>query len=376
MEHPVPQNVTSFEFHLVGDMTLKQFGYLAAGFIIAYISFTLLLPVNVLLALPIIAVSTLTGIAFAFIPIFDRPLDHWVLAFLKAVYSPTQGAWRLSGQKNKTPENDPIFSNRLQRYLASLGVVDLPPQTTTTSSLPKMTRLIPTSQATPNQPAPNPVPQQTTPQVSPAANLPESEELVKLVAMANEARLLQTKIAEAEKQIHLLQATAAEHKITGPEYTQKIQQASENLQNLVAQTGRLYEQTAEASRPAPAAPIVVAPVVVPQKPQVVVVEPQKEVKTQLTLTSLPNVINGVILDADESYLEGVIVIIHNSEGLPVRALKTNKLGQFSGATPLPSGIYTLTMEKDGLEFDALQITLGGEVIQPLNIHPKKENHDK
>ncbi len=370
-------------------MTLKQFGYLATGFAIAYVSFTLLFPVNIFLALPIITVSTLTGIAFAFVPIFDRPLDHWVLAFLKAIYSPTQGFWVITGQKNKVSDNDPLFKNRLQRYLTNIGVTSPAPQPKSAAPLPRMTRLAPSStpvsqtqaplSSTPGpSPAPEPTPQlQTTTQTNPAPTaLPSSENLSKLVAMANEAHLLQSKIAEAERQIQVLRSMAAQKEIAGPEYAAKFQQASQNLQNLVAQTGKLYQQTSQinqvTAQPTPQNPVAVpTPVVQPQKAHVVVVEPKKEVKTQITLTSLPNVINGVISDEAGNFLEGVIVIIHNSEGLPVRALKTNKLGQFSGATPLPSGTYNLTMEKENMEFDTLQISLEGEVIQPITIHPKK-----
>src|SRR3989338_4380812 len=34
--HPVPQDVNSFQFRLIGDMTIKQFTYLASGLGIAY----------------------------------------------------------------------------------------------------------------------------------------------------------------------------------------------------------------------------------------------------------------------------------------------------------------------------------------------------
>jgi len=90
----------------------------------------------------------------------------------------------------------------------------------------------------------------------------------------------------------------------------------------------------------------------------------------MLLTSFPNVINGVV-EEDGDFLEGVIVIIHNKDNIPVRALKTNKLGQFSGATPLPSGVYTVTLEKEDYKFDTLQITLTGEILSPLKLKPRK-----
>jgi len=34
-QHPIPQNITGYQFRLVGDMTLKQFAMLAGGIIVA-----------------------------------------------------------------------------------------------------------------------------------------------------------------------------------------------------------------------------------------------------------------------------------------------------------------------------------------------------
>src|SRR5687768_4930122 len=108
--HPVPQNVTSFQFRLIGDMTLKQFGYLGVGVGFAYLIFILLATSAPLIAWPIIVISSFLGIAFAFIPIQDRPLDHWVAAFLKAIYNPTKRVWKKNGKDYKTDSN---FNNRM-----------------------------------------------------------------------------------------------------------------------------------------------------------------------------------------------------------------------------------------------------------------------
>lgn len=91
-QHPVPQNVTTFQFRLVGDMTIKQFGYLAGGAILAYISFKLPLPF--FFTWPLAALFALGGFGFAFIPIEERPMDVWFLSFIKSIYSPTQFLWQ------------------------------------------------------------------------------------------------------------------------------------------------------------------------------------------------------------------------------------------------------------------------------------------
>lgn len=342
MEHAVPQNVTSFQFHLVGDMTLKQFAYLGTGLGIAYLLFIFLFPLSPFLAAPIMVFAAISGAAFAFVPILDRPLDHWAAAFFRAVYSPTQAKW-----KSPVKERPELVINRLQLYLSP-------------ALTPRLSRLAP-PKANPAPPPPAPISASSAPSVP---TIPSSQDLAKLVNMAKEVQVLQAKITQTEKQLETLKMeTQAQSKQT-PEHDQKLQEASVNLQNLIKQTGDLYEQTSALSRLAP---------IHPKSPEVVVVEPAKPQKTTLLLTSWPNVVNGIITDHSGSYLDGVIVIIHDKDSIPVRALKTNKLGQFTGATPLPAGVYTLTLEKEGFEFDTLQITLNDEIMTPLKIQPKKGN---
>lgn len=359
--HSIPQNVTSFEFHLVGDMTLKQFGYLATGLSIAYLSFMFIFPYSKVFAIPIIAISSLTGTAFAFLPIQDRPLDHWLSAFIKAVFSSTKASWKPAGFKGTLNLADPIFRNRLQLYIlqaAQMPTITPPPS----QPLPVPPQINQPQQQTPKttippQPQPTPLPQ----------NLPSDEQLRTTVELAKQTQLIQAQIIEAEKHINQLKDAAASVKIDQPIYTNQLQETSRLLQNLINKAQVLQAQITPVKPPQPEQIIVRV-----KKPEIKVVEPPKQTKTQLLLTSLPNVINGVIMDAADNYLEGVVVVIHNQDGLPVRASKTNKLGQFTGATPLPSGTYTITLEKENLEFDVLQIELKGEVLAQLQIQAKKK----
>jgi len=102
-QHPVPQNVTTFQFRLIGDMTLKQFGYLAGGSILAYLCYKLPLPF--VFTWPLAVLFFLTGVGFAFVPVEERPMDVWVLSFFKSVYSPTLFIW----QKGR-PAPEPVSS--------------------------------------------------------------------------------------------------------------------------------------------------------------------------------------------------------------------------------------------------------------------------
>ncbi len=87
-QHPIPRQITTFEFKLIGFLTIKQFIYLAV-FIPAGILMYLIFPIpllNILLAVIVGGV----GAALAFVPINDRPMDIWIRNFFKRLTSPTQ----------------------------------------------------------------------------------------------------------------------------------------------------------------------------------------------------------------------------------------------------------------------------------------------
>ena len=90
-QHAVPQNIMDVEFKIVGDLTMRQFFYLMIFGAIAYGAFV---GINNILRWPIIAVTVLAGIAFAFLPIEERGLDVWVINFFKSIYAPNQRIWR------------------------------------------------------------------------------------------------------------------------------------------------------------------------------------------------------------------------------------------------------------------------------------------
>lgn len=128
-QHPVPRQITTFEFKLIGFMTLKQFLYLVIFFPIGFIVYSIFpVPIlNILLGI----LTGLIGVAFAFIPIQDRPMATWIKNLIKRVRSPTQYIYK----KKNNPlefleelyyEDDPHLSlvhadtkAKLQEYLDS-----------------------------------------------------------------------------------------------------------------------------------------------------------------------------------------------------------------------------------------------------------------
>lgn len=348
--HPIPQNVTSFQFKLIGDMTLKQFGYLAGGAAFAYIIFVLFGHDYPVIAFPVSIISVLLGVGFAFLPIQSRPMDHWLMAFLKAVYSPTKRIWQKNGKNFK---EDPLFGSRLVMYLAG--------------TTPTVTAPIPFPLGQVAIPAAAP-PVQPPPESRPPKPLPTEEKLEKTVELARQAQQLQMKIIQTERTLSQIKEQSKQPMPIPVDYSQQVNKALADLQTLIDQASTIKQQIQVVQEPEITPGLPISQPMPREKVKVVI--PVKPKQTQVALTSFPNVINGIIKDKQNNYLQGVVEVIYDKEGLPVRALKTNKLGQFTGSTPLPNGTYTLELEKDNYNFDVLQLELTGQVLPPLVITAK------
>jgi hypothetical protein len=93
--HPIPQDITGFQFKLIGDMTVKQFAYIAGGAIIAWVTY--ILPLPFLIKVPLAIIFGAIGAGFAFVPVQGRPMDVMIANFFKAVFNPTQYIYQKQG---------------------------------------------------------------------------------------------------------------------------------------------------------------------------------------------------------------------------------------------------------------------------------------
>src|SRR3989337_1990368 len=129
-QHPVPQQISAYHFRLVGDMTIKQFIELAGGIVVGWVIHSL--PIHAIIRWPLVLFSVFIGIALAFLPFEERPLDRWFFAFIKAIYSPTQLLWKKASiipafleEMRASPqpqgeEKGTTDRTRLQEYLETL----------------------------------------------------------------------------------------------------------------------------------------------------------------------------------------------------------------------------------------------------------------
>jgi hypothetical protein len=83
----------------------------------------------------------------------------------------------------------------------------------------------------------------------------------------------------------------------------------------------------------------------------------------------PNVVVGIVKDPRGNVLPNILVEVKDKDENPVRAFKTNPLGQFASATPLSTGMYTIELEdpKKQHTFNVIQITANNQIMLPIEI---------
>ncbi|MBP8591034.1 PrgI family protein [Candidatus Shapirobacteria bacterium] len=276
-QHPIPQHISSYEFRLIGEMTLGQFARVAGGVIVALIFYALPLPGFI--GWFLVLLSAGLGIAFAFLPVEGRPLEVWLLAFLRSIYSPTQYVWR--------------------KVVASF---DFQTQT--------------------------PSPEETVPAISASKTLtPQELALLRTFGQKDTEFYSEEEIKKAQAFLALYQqpanATPSPSSLTDIKKEEKAKEAR-------------FEE----GLPFPAPP------------------------------DEPNIIVGMVIDKNGKIVEGAIIEIKSREGETVRAMRSNKLGQFRTISPLVNGEYRISCEKEGLNFDIMKIKLEGKILPPVEIREK------
>jgi hypothetical protein len=387
--HPIPQDITGFEFKLIGNMTLKQFAYIAGGAIIGLGFYAL--PIFAFIKIPIALIFVGIGVLFAFIPFQGRPLDLMIKNFFKAALNPTQYIYQkmdaqtltdnplvaVSGVKkqslgetsqkqlkdflnslpvgkNKLDKKETVFFESLNQYGA-----DKPLQTNPVAAPPHAFAATAPTQA-------------ASPTIAPSQSLrPTKEE-------PNEE--LQKTAALLEKELEAAKAKEATEAQANPEeYVkahQKVLELQKDLSSLTFQKQELESKliSLQKKMETQGGPIYAPSVAHPdqlKETKFVRSIPQNMQKSAglPTAPEFPNVVTGIIKDPRGNPLSNVLVEVKDSQGNAVRAFKTNALGQFASATPLTNGEYSIGFEdpRGQNKFDTVAFKAVGEVILPIEI---------
>lgn len=357
-EHPIPTDVVGYKFHIVGNMTLKQFAFVAVGVIVGVIIYStnLIGPIKWTL----IILSAGFGVMVAFVPIEERPLDHWISVFFKRIYNPTKFYWKKETtipfafthkKRQETKEEEeavnidlsPARRQRIKEYLSSvnkpkaINEIDGEEQTRMQEILSMYEDVeVDKVKSTPQKIKPN-----LTPKVR---NLAKKENLKKsnrenIVFQQQQQQTLKVKNKQQSE---------------SPELKQTPIQPINNKESLNIETPAIAVNLTEE---------------INQQNYVV---PEKKVDTSNSLPfpkqpDKPNVLVGMVLTTDNKLVDQATIQIKNTQGKVIHALKTNLLGQFSISTALPNGSYIVSIQKQNLNFEEKSISLSGKIVEPLEL---------
>lgn len=328
-QHPIPQNVTQYQFRLVGDMTLKQFLELCIGLVMAYLFFASNL--IIIIKWPLIILSILFGAGLAFFPIEDRPLDQWIINFVKAIYMPTRFIWQ---KTNKIPRlflfeaHAPDVVNTITKTIKAPSassilkpISDLSEtEATMVKSLDSLFVALPPSPSAP----PTPISQIPTTPNKPTVVVRKLSPQAALSGV-----ILHTPISEPTSIPKTQPSTINHEPLTGVVFT--APSAPSTINHQPSTIGRPKSITLPAS------------------------------------PKLPNLVTGVVVDQNDKLVENAIIQIVSGDGIPARAMKTNSLGQFYTSTPLGVGSYIIEIDKPGTSFSPQQITINNTVLSPIEL---------
>lgn len=381
-EHPIPQDITSYRFHIIGNMTLKQFGELALGVILAVVVYATNLPA--LIKAPFIVIFIIAGVVAAFVPIAERPLDHWILTFFKVLYKPTLYFWKKdphipiaftytsSTTVITEPEIDlnPARRQRIKEYISSVSyskpnpsdyepdeqlhmqsilsafdtVAVVSQQTTITQEKPSLdVRVRPmriNDETLDNLPmnqiatyADQHLGQVTiTYDQSPAKTQDPNKQILGTDQVAQNIEIPETEAKHVAEQILPEDQTVNQQQLASEARSYQEQAQDQSAQQLISDTA-LYNS----NLPFP------------------------------TVSTTPNKPVGMVLSEKNDLIVGAIVEIKTMTGTIARAVKTNALGQFFITTPLENGVYAIEVEKTGYSFAPKQLALNGSVVPPLEL---------
>lgn len=303
-QHPIPQQISSYEFKLVGEMTLKQFLKAGAGIVLAVlINGT---GITGIIKWPLMILSAGIGLMFAFVPFEDRPLEVWIKAFIKSIYSPSiytykkkiDHSWLASSMRDEEEEEEKKEEKKKNDETDEIG---------------------------------NQTGKRNTKEYLQTISLEVKDKKTKRETENN----VENKVIIGDKGVKTEEVNGIrEEKTTIQQESWKNQKVDLNLETeKLGATGQA----------------VFGAIPMPDRPDV------------------PNLIVGMATDKEGKIVDGVIVEIQDEHGSSSRVLKTNSLGQFKISTPLSNGRYLIIAEKEGYTFDRVNVDLIGQIVEPIRI---------
>ncbi len=346
-EHPIPQDITGYKFHLVGSMTLKQFAEVLVGVLVALALYKSGLPG--IIRWPAMIFSAGLGAMAAFVPIEERPLDHWIVTFVKVLFKPTKFFWKRepvipdtftyepeeqSSQPSYEVDLSPARKNKIYQYLQSINHptnkidnYDMAEQQRVNQLLSGFDQINVESSPTKDRSKPNltvRVREMRDYQIYPASQ-PNN----------------QSQTEQFKDKAPVTSGVPSDSTSTSLNQTAKKQDV-EDPQGQISQND--LHKYKESNQPTTIVNTLPPPT-----------------------NSLPNQISGILMSSQGNLIGDAVVEVQDKNNKTVTAVKSNSLGQFVVSRQLPNGEYSLAISASGFKFEPINTTLTGELVNSLEI---------
>jgi len=374
-DHPVPQDITGYSFHIIGEMTIKQFAEVAAGVFFGFLVYLTNLPD--IIKWPIILILAGIGALAAFVPFEEQPLDHWIIVFFRTLYKPTQFFWRKEDRipdafsyqaklnaTNNPPELDltPQRKERIKQYIFSVGE----DKALTAWDQYEQNRIANIMAAFSSAPGGTKGKSHQKPDIN--IRIRQLGSNSPLSALASTVTVDNTSIQRHNQ--YQAQAQALDkQRLEAEQVASKIE---------IPEVKSVDVQSTHTDNPQTQAQADQSPSV--QNYYMADAAPQDQSNTQSTAQatlndtlpfpdppSEPNLLVGMTLTPNNELVNDAIVEIKDGSNHVVRAIKTNSLGQFYITTPLRDGNYIISVDRTGFNFPDRQLILEGEVVPPIEL---------
>lgn len=361
-QHAVPQEIMKMEFKLFGNfMTLREFIFIAVSAAIAWFFYFLaqngLLPGFI--AYPLVFIIGLGGILTALVPYQDKTLDQWLLNFLSAVKKPTKRIWKKAGFS--LPEtNAPKEKTADQGVTAKYHVIAPPttPENSITSNL---------------KVAAAPVQDTTQIDASETARMKQIDQQLQITSTDAPIPTTIPSPVTVEPTPELIPATPITTETTDLPQIQPAEPLPVTPTPVLEETpatAPVAAPVAAAQIETPAATLSEEPATATATPNSITIDDTYIKSNTIQLPGIEeksNTINIVLKDLEGKYIAGVVCLIKDDTGQPVRASVSNSLGQLLNNSQLPNGTYKISLTKTNTVFPEITWTLSGKINPPVEI---------
>lgn len=391
------------EFKLFGELTIRQFGYVAGGALAAFVCYVVFADIG-LVRWPLVVFFGILGIMLAVFKVNDRPFEVWLANFIFALFTSQRSIWKKSA---KTPEilrsinvnstskgstgsyinrsplssvylpNEEIEENiskedkeeadRLSQ-IDSLWGTDT--QVKTVSPVPQVQTNIPKVEVKPIeniQTYSEPV--ISVPQVQEVKTIPNEslKKDVKQIERIDLDDILPGKVSREDMLEAMDEKTGVDTPIIPveePAVTNKVasvvEQSPDSLEvKNTEYVDTLKTQLEEQNKIINSLRTKASESKVVMGTKEIIIDPNKKNEAEKQSDKKFNYVSGYVKEKSGKGLSNVTLIIKDSKFRPVRATRTNNLGAFNITTPLPNGDFSIEAVRSGMNFDNIDFSLDG-----------------